>query len=341
MSCLSKVFCCLIFLGVVADPTPLMCQTVSMGDLQFPAGAFTPQGVETRLQLAYPANLEGQVTTATFEWSASCPGVKIKFFRPSTTPVFSSLNPLPASFSFVTERGPFDVTAPFGPSEGFPFVPTARQTVALSPPVDVRAGDVIALTNLGCGAPMGSSPHNPPGFPPGLQGSFSVPGDVVGSVSTPITRRLDVSINVSASGTSPALGLFDDRGQSFHYYPSVFGDRFAITLSATDPRTGMTASGVPNRLTFRAGYFSLPAFTGDSTFPEVIVKMADATLEPELGGDFWFFHAPLTDLQYTLTVKDQLTGAVRTYSNTSGSPGQLCGGVDTSAFPGPPSGLSD
>jgi hypothetical protein len=27
--------------------------------------------------------------------------------------------------------------------------------------------------------------------------------------------------------------------------------------------------------------------------------------------------------------------AVRTYSNTSGSPGQLYGGVDTSAFPGP------
>ena len=84
-----------------------------------------------------------------------------------------------------------------------------------------------------------------------------------------------------------------------------------------------------------AGYFSLPDFTGDPRFPEVTVKMVDATRSPALGGDFWFFHAPLTDVQYTLTVKDQHTGAVKTYSNSSASPSQLCGGVDTSAFPGP------
>jgi hypothetical protein len=92
---------------------------------------------------------------------------------------------------------------------------------------------------------------------------------------------------------------------------------------------------VPNRLRDGAGYFSLPDFTGDPTFPEVMVKMVDASRVPAFGGDFWFFHAPLTDVQYTLTVKDQKTGAVRTYSNTSGNPGQLCGAADTSAFPGP------
>ena len=60
-----------------------------------------------------------------------------------------------------------------------------------------------------------------------------------------------------------------------------------------------------------------------------------ATGSPALGGDFWFFHAPLTDLQYTITVTDSRFRTVRTYTSTSGSPGQLCGGVDTSAFPGP------
>ena len=66
-----------------------------------------------------------------------------------------------------------------------------------------------------------------------------------------------------------------------------------------------------------------------------MIKMVDATGSPALGGDFWFFHAPLTDVQYTITVTDSRFLTVRTYTNTSGSPGQLCGGVDTSAFPGP------
>lgn len=45
-----------------------------------------------------------------------------------------------------------------------------------------------------------------------------------------------------------------------------------------------------------------------------------------------FFRSPLTDVTYTLTVRDQFTGATRAYTNGPGSPGQLCGGVDTSAF---------
>jgi hypothetical protein len=84
----------------------------------------------------------------------------------------------------------------------------------------------------------------------------------------------------------------------------------------------------------RVGYFSLPAFTGDPAFPEVVLKMADATGAPApFGGSFWVFHAPLTDVGYTLTITDQMRGTVRVYTNTPSSPGQLCGGVDTSAFP--------
>jgi hypothetical protein len=128
-------------------------------------------------------------------------------------------------------------------------------------------------------------------------------------------------INLTASGTGPALGLLNDR--------------FLVTLTAMDPRTRATADGVPNLLGVggRSGYFSLPAFTGDSTFPELTVKMVDASGSPALGGGFWFFHTPLTDVQYMLTVTNRFTGAVKTYSNSSASPGQLCGGADTSAFP--------
>jgi hypothetical protein len=47
-----------------------------------------------------------------------------------------------------------------------------------------------------------------------------------------------------------------------------------------------------------------------------------------IGSGFWFFHSSLTSLEYTITVTDSVTGAVRLYHN--GAP--FCGGADTSAF---------
>jgi hypothetical protein len=189
--------------------------------------------------------------------------------------------------------------------------------VTLSPPVEVRAGDLVAITNLTtCGGPIYVYFGFAAPWPEGS--SFTVPGDVTSTVTTGTVGRY---IDLRASGTGPALGLLFDT--------------FLVTLTAMDPRTGMTADGVPNLLGVgvggRAGYFSLPAFTGDSIFPEVAVKMADMR-DTAGGGSYWFFHAPLTDVQYTLTVKNQRTGAVKTYSNNSASPGQLCGAADTSAF---------
>jgi hypothetical protein len=94
-----------------------------------------------------------------------------------------------------------------------------------------------------------------------------------------------------------------------------------------DGRPAEALSGFPLAI-------SLPDFTGDPTFPEVMIKMVDARASPALGGDFWFFHAPLTDVQYTIMVTDTFTGAVKTYTNDSVNPGQLWGEADTSAFPG-------
>ena len=68
----------------------------------------------------------------------------------------------------------------------------------------------------------------------------------------------------------------------------------------------------------RFGYFSLPGFTGDATFPEVFVKMIDFRT---ITGDFVLFHTGLTSLDYALTVTDQVTGEVRTFE----SPGDYCG----------------
>jgi len=73
------------------------------------------------------------------------------------------------------------------------------------------------------------------------------------------------------------------------------------------------------------GFFSLPDFTGDPQFPEVAVKMIDARA---VNGKFWFFYTGLTTLDYTMTVTDSVTGAVRTYESAT----HFCGAADTNAF---------
>lgn len=197
------------------------------------------------------------------------------------------------------KRGPFDVVRTF-------------QTVTLNPPLSVLRGDLIAVTSLGsCG---------PPTLHPGNRGEgyFVAGGDLKQDVAPPPFPPPPTSqVNVLASNTQSLL---------------LLNNRFSVTLDATDPRTGRHATGKPVPGSDRFGYFSLPDFTGDPAFPEVIVKMVDATASSALGGTFWFFHSPLTDVEYTLTVTDQATGRVRTYTNSASVPGQLCGGADTDAF---------
>ena len=267
-----------------------------------PGGPAPLAGVETYLQTGYGATLDGSVNVATFVWSeAPCPAaVKIKFFRPLN-------DRLEGEFIYLGERGPFDVTV-------------TQQSVLLDPAVPLHAGDLIAITNVtSCGGPVTAVQVVHTDVIP-IPPYYAVPGDIVTNI-VPATP-------VPTSG--PGLFVFAvDQSMKF------LRDRFRITLLATDPRNGAVTVGYPVTLGDSSGYFSLPDFTYDSAFPEVVVKMVDATNVPALGGDFWFFHAPLTDSQYTITLTDQTNGRVRTYTNSSGRPGQLCGAADTSAFPGP------
>jgi photosystem II stability/assembly factor-like uncharacterized protein len=104
----------------------------------------------------------------------------------------------------------------------------------------------------------------------------------------------------------------------------LFSGRFSVTLSAHSSLTGRTAQGVAVAKTDRYGYFSLPAFTGDPSFPEVYVKLVDLTA---ITGSFGFFYSGLTSLDYTLTVADSVTGEVRTFDGA----GDFCGAVQSLA----------
>ncbi len=103
-------------------------------------------------------------------------------------------------------------------------------------------------------------------------------------------------------------------------------NRFEVTLSARDPRTGATAAGLPVPQNDLFGYFTLPALTSDPSNPEVFVKVIDGTM---VNGRHWFFYGGLTDLEFTITVREVTTGRRKTYTKPAGS---ACGGFDTEAF---------
>ena len=103
---------------------------------------------------------------------------------------------------------------------------------------------------------------------------------------------------------------------------------FDITLTARDPRTGTTGTGQVISQNDIYGIFSIPAITGNAGNPEVIVKMVDAT---GIGQSYWVFYGALTDLTYTLSVKEVGTGTTKSYNDAKvGS--TVCGKFDTSGF---------
>jgi hypothetical protein len=100
-------------------------------------------------------------------------------------------------------------------------------------------------------------------------------------------------------------------------------NRFRVTVSFTDPRTGATGPGQAVTLSDDTGIF----WFFDPTNLELMVKVLDGTA---INGNFWVFYGGLSDVDYTLTVTDTASGLQRTYHNPRH---HLASAADLDAFP--------
>src|SRR5262249_41883480 len=101
------------------------------------------------------------------------------------------------------------------------------------------------------------------------------------------------------------------------------GGRFDVKVAWKD-FSGNTGDGQAVSLTADTGYFW---FFSDSNI-ELIVKVLDAR---GINQKFWVFFGALSNVEYTLTVRDSVTGVSKDYRNPSGTFASV---GDTMAFEG-------
>jgi ELWxxDGT repeat protein len=178
-------------------------------------------------------------------------------------------------------------------------------------------GDTHAFGDLGAGsvgapATGGPLPRSsaasgavPPGDSRAVAGFLETGTAKAARVSAPIAEREIPSNSCQPRPRRLCLG----------------GGRFAVEAAWTD-FSGRSGAGMAVPLTADTGYFWF--FGPDNV--ETVLKVLDGR---PVNGHFWVFYGALSNVQYTLTVTDTVTGTVKTYTNPSG---QFASVADTSAF---------
>ncbi len=101
----------------------------------------------------------------------------------------------------------------------------------------------------------------------------------------------------------------------------LFGDRFQVSVTWQTPY-GTTGAGMAETSNEDSGTFSF----FDPSAIDLVVKVVDGR---SVTGKFWFFYGALTNVAYTITLTDTVTGSSKQYQNAQGN---LCGLGDTSAL---------
>ncbi len=100
------------------------------------------------------------------------------------------------------------------------------------------------------------------------------------------------------------------------------GGRFEVTVTWSAPHQGTSGHGMARSVTGDTGYMW---FFSESNV-ELIVKVLDGRT---FNNHFWVFYGALSNVQYTITVRDTQTGSIRTYENPDG---HQASSADTVAF---------
>ncbi len=102
----------------------------------------------------------------------------------------------------------------------------------------------------------------------------------------------------------------------------LLSNRFRVEVNWRVPSQGTSGFGHAVTMTSDTGHF----WFFSSTNVELVVKVLDGR---PVNGRYWVFFGALSDVEYTITVTDTATGAVKTYTNPQG---RLASVADTSAF---------
>jgi nitrogen regulatory protein PII-like uncharacterized protein len=98
--------------------------------------------------------------------------------------------------------------------------------------------------------------------------------------------------------------------------------RFQIRVDWAVPSQNRSGTGTAVPVTGDTGYF----WFFSSANVELVIKVLDAR---GVNQHYWVFYGALSSVQYTITVTDTVTGAIKVYRNASGT---LASVADTSAF---------
>ena len=165
-----------------------------------------------------------------------------------------------------------------------------------SQPAVAAGGAGNLLVSWVAGGPLFIFPEIPPGFPTGRDGSER--GIFAQRFQAP-----------ACAASSATLCLGD-------------GQRFSVQVSWKNPYTGETGTGRSQPLTGDTGAF----WFFDPANLEVMIKVLDGRL---VNGNFWVFYGSLSNVEYTVTVTDTMTGAKKSYHN---APLQFASQADVDAF---------
>ena len=155
-------------------------------------------------------------------------------------------------------------------------------------------------------------------FPGGAAATASAPPDAATEISmTDLVRSQSETVSRFVAGSASDVCLSDATTLCLN------NGRFRVRVIFSAPTLGISnAPAQAGPLTSDTGYFWF--FSPNNV--ELVIKAVDGR---GFNGYFWVFYGALSDVEYTITVTDMVTNAVKTYRN---SPGNLASFADVAAF---------